>query len=73
MSLSGVFRKYWDVIQIYNHKNIVLFDYDIVDISLKTSREIEQAKKYHIIFEIAILGPKFSFLFVTFYHPYSII
>ena len=59
--------------QIYNNKNIKFFYKDLINVSLKHSQNIKNAKKHDLVFKIIISGLKSRFLFIIFINFYFII
>lgn len=55
-----------NIVKIYNNKDIKFFYQNLVDITLKTCRNIRQAKQHDLVLKIAIPGLKSRFLFVSF-------
>lgn len=68
MCLFEIFGVYQDIIHIHYNKNVEFFGHDFINITLKTCWNVVQAKKYHLIFEIAILDPECNLLFIVFLH-----
>lgn len=62
-----------NVIEVHNNKVVERFCQDLVDITLKYSQGIGQAKKYDLVLEVAISDFKNHLLFVTFSNPHSIV
>ncbi len=59
-----------DIIEVHYHKNIELFYQDLVDIALERGQCVDQSKRYHLILEIAIIGPEGRLLFIAFPDPH---
>ena len=62
-----------DIIKIYNNKNIKFFYQDLINIILGVYSYIRKLKSHFLILNIEILGPKYGFLFVTFFNLYLVI
>ena len=62
-----------DIINIRYHKNIELLYQNLVDVALKRDWGVCQAKKYHIVLEIAIASFESCFPFITLSDLYLII
>ncbi len=45
-----------DVIKVHYHENVEFFYQDLVDITLKYGRHINQSKRHDLIFEVTISG-----------------
>lgn len=73
MALSKIFGVYQNIIQIYYNKDVKVPNQNLIDKILKTYQSIKQAKKHHIIFKMAVLGPKFSLPFIAFFDLHSIV
>lgn len=80
MWLTAVFEINQDIIQIlYNknieffEKNIKLFSNNMIDLALKTSQSIQQAKKYYLIVKVFISHSKNNFLFTVLSNFYLMI
>ena len=73
MRLSGVFNIDQDIIKIYNDKDILFFSWYLINISLKSSQDIEKAKKHNLIFKMAIANSENYFSFITLMNPYHMI
>lgn len=69
--LAKIFDIYYNVLQIYNNKDIKLFFRNFINISLKLSQSIKKNKKYKLILEKAIIDPKNYLLFIAIinFHP----
>ena len=67
MFFSLVFGVDKDVIKIYYHKNVEFFRKNSINIVLECGRYVDQSKKYYLILEMAITGPKSRFLFIIFF------
>ncbi len=59
--------------QIYNDKDIKLFNDDFIDIDLKTSQNVGKSKKYDLVLEIAVPGTKNSLLFIVFLDSHFVV
>lgn len=73
MELARIFSIDQNIFQIYNNKNIKLFDKDLIDIALKSGRNIKKFEKHDLILKITILSSKNNLLFVVFIDFYLII
>ena len=62
-----------DIIWINNNKNIKFFDQDLIDITLETSRCIEESKRYYLVLEVAVLSLKDLFLFIALFYLHLIV
>ncbi len=62
-----------DVTKVHYYENIKLLCWDLVDITLEGSWYVGQSKKYHLVLEMAIMGPEDYFLFVAFFNPHQMI
>lgn len=61
-----------NVIQVDNYKDFWLLGQDFIDISLKTYWDIGQAKKYHLVYKIAVPSLECCLLLVFFTNSYPI-
>ena len=66
MTISIIINIDEDIVLIYNDKNAEFFSKDIIDVFLKVCRYIDQVKKYHLVFKLAISYLEYRFLFVSF-------
>lgn len=55
-----------NIIQVYNHENIKLFNQDLIYISLEAGWSVRLTKKYYLVLKVAVSGEKVRFLFITF-------
>lgn len=63
----------YNIIQIYNDKNIKICNKNLINLTLKTGLNIEKSKRYDIVLEIVILNLKYGFIFIIFSNFYLII
>ena len=70
---SLVFGINEDVIKVYYHKNVKLFYWNLIDIVFEYNRYICQSKRYHLVLEMAVAGPKSHLLFIVLFYSYLII
>lgn len=73
MGLFDIFAVYQDIIQIHYDKRVKFFSQNLVDITLKTCRDIREAKKHYLILEIAISGLKHHLPFIAFFNLYLMV
>ncbi len=73
MLFSLVFGVDNNVIEIYNNKNVKFFYQDLIDIVLKCGWYVGQVKRYYLVLEVAIPGPKGCLLFMAFSDPHLMI
>ncbi len=73
MLFSFVFGLDENVIEIYNHKNVVFLCQDLGDIVLEYSRYIGQSKRHYLVLEVAIAGSESCLLFLTFSNPHPMV
>ncbi len=62
-----------DVIKVHYDKNVKLLCQDLVNVALECGRCIGQSKRHHLVFKIAIAGPKGRLLFIAFFDPHLMI
>lgn len=62
-----------NIIEIHNNKNIQFLSQDLIDITLKTSSNVEQAKQYDLLFAITIFSLKLYFPFISLSNLYLIV
>lgn len=68
--LAKVFNVDRNFVQIYYNKDIELFNFDFINISLKISRNIRKSKRYNLILNMGIPDLKSSLLLFTFLNPH---
>ena len=73
MLFSLIFGIDKDIIKIHYHEDINFFFQNLINVALKCGQCISQLKKYHLILEIAIAGPKSRFFFFFFSNLHSIV
>lgn len=61
------------IVQIYNNKKVELLSKDFIDVTLKTSQNVEESEKHDLVFKMVILGSKSCFLFIIFLNSYLVI
>ncbi len=66
MLFAFVFGVDEDVIEVHYDKNVKLLCQDLVDITLKYGRCVNQSKRHDLIFKMTIAGPEDRFLFIAF-------
>ncbi len=62
-----------DVIEVHYDKNVKLLCQDLVDVTLKRSRRVDQSKRHDLIFEVTIAGPEGRFPFIAFPDPHLMV
>ena len=73
MGLAWILGKDKNIIYINDNENIKLFGQDFIDITLETSRCIEELKKHYLVFEVAISSPEGQLSFITLFYPHLIV
>ncbi len=73
MLVSFTFGVDKNVIKVHYHKNVEFPYQDLIDVALESGRYIDQSKKDHLVFEIAIAGPEDCLLFIAFSDPHSMV
>ena len=68
-----IFCIYKDVIKVHYHKDVKLLRQNLVNVSLKCNWYVNQSKKYHLVLEMAIVGPEGHFLFLSFSDPHPMV
>ena len=68
-----VFNIDQNVIQSHYNEDIKFFNEDLIDIALKTDYGVRQAKKHHLILQVALFGIKDYFLLIIFPNSHLII
>lgn len=71
--MSEVFNIDQGIIQIDNDKDIEFFSKNFIDVFLKASWSIREAKKHDLVLKIAITSFESHFLFIVFSDLYLII
>ncbi len=62
-----------NIIEIYYYEDVELLGQDLVDVTLKRGRCIDQSKRYDLVLEMAVAGPEGRLLFVAFPDPHSMV
>ncbi len=62
-----------DVIEIHYYEDVKLFGQDLVDVTLKRGRCINQSEKHDLVLEMVVAGSEGRLPFITFPDPYSMV
>ena len=73
MLFAFVFSVDEDIIEVHYTKNFELFCQNLIDVTLKRGRYINQSKRHHLVLKMAIAGLENYFLFFAFLDPYLIV
>lgn len=73
MYFSFTFNIDENVIKVHYHVDIELLYHDIINIAFKRNWYIGQAKRYYLVFEVAVTGFENRFLFIAFFDLYLMV